>query len=243
MPKDTKMPRFRAGIISVGAVIMAVTIAVPVAAGVQSAQAPPTAPPTGPAAPPPSPADSPPSAPPVIEPPVHTFKDVASSDTHAEAIELLAALGWARGYSDGTYRPSVSVERGQMATFLARATSLPGSDGSSPFKDTAGSVHEPAIVAVAESGIASGYPDGSFRPQQSVTRGQMATFLARAFKLPRASTSSSFIDIRGNTHEAAIRAVEQAGVAGGYADGTFRPGAPVTRAQMATFLVRAAMTS
>jgi hypothetical protein len=237
------MPTFRAGIISAAAAIMAVTIAVPVAAGV-SASAPPTAPPADPAEPPPSPANGAPTAPPVVEPPpAETFTDVSPTNIHAEAIELMAALGWAQGYSDGTYRPTLAVERGQMATFLTRAIAIIGSDGPSPFSDTARSVHEPAIVAVAEAGIASGYPDGSFLPGNSVTRGQMATFLARAFALPAASTSSSFTDIAGNTHEAAILSVEQAGIAGGYSDGTFRPGASVTRAQMATFLVRAAMVS
>jgi hypothetical protein len=218
-----------------GALIVAAIFAAPVTAGAQMP------PPPDPGELPPPPDDGTPTDPGEPPPLVQTFSDVPSTDTHFVAIELMAALGWANGYSDGTYRPTVAVARGQMATFLTRALSLSLSNSPSPFSDTAGSVHERSIVAVADAGIALGYPDGSFGLWNSVTRGQMASFLARAFALPAAPTSSSFTDIAGNTHETAIRAVEQAGIAMGYSDGTFRPGSPVTRAQMATFLVRAAM--
>ena len=180
------------------------------------------------------------NTPPTTAPPAQqTFSDVAPSDTHYESIEEIAARAWAGGYSDGTYRPALPVQRAQMAAFLTRALSLTVSDSPSPFHDTAGSVHERSIVTVADAGIAKGYSDGSFRPSDSVTRGQMASFLVRAFELPPATSSSSFSDISGHAHESAISTVEEAGVAGGFSDGTFRPNAPVTRGQMASFLVGA----
>ncbi len=51
--------------------------------------------------------------------------------------------------------------------------------------------------------------------------------------------NDGWFDISGNIHEAAIEAIAAAGISGGFSDGTFRPNAPVTRGQMATFLVRA----
>jgi hypothetical protein len=74
------------------------------------------------------------------------------------------------------------VTRGQLATFLQRGLGLEACTPA-PFNDVAGSPHEPAICAVAARGIAQGSADGSFRPQEGVTRGQTARFLARALGL------------------------------------------------------------
>jgi dipeptidyl aminopeptidase/acylaminoacyl peptidase len=101
-----------------------------------------------------------------------------------------------------------------------------------------GHAHATGIGAVARAGITVGYPDGTFRPQSTVTRAQMATFLMRALDLPPGS--QSFTDVpEGHAHATGIGAVAAAGITVGYPDGTFRPQATVTRAQMATFLMRA----
>lgn len=106
------------------------------------------------------------------------------------------------------------------------------------YLDVAGSTHADAIVWVTERGIATGYDDGTFRPGATVTRGQMATLLTRALDLP--AGEHPFPDVvDGSAHAAGIAAVAQAGIATGFADGTFRAGDPVTRGQMASFLQRA----
>ena len=110
------------------------------------------------------------------------FRDVPSSATHAAAISAVAAAQIAGGFPDGTYRPEQPVTRGQMATFLRRATSLSAATGATPFTDVpADHVHAASIAAVYEAGIAAGVSSTSYRPNAPVTRGQMATFLARAF--------------------------------------------------------------
>lgn len=116
-------------------------------------------------------------------------------------------------------------------------TEPPGS-GSPEFSDIANSPHRASIEAVAAAGIASGFPDGMYRPNAEVTRGQMATFLARALSLS-SSEPSSFRDVSSSAHRDAIAALVNVGIAGGFPDGTFRPNAPVTRGQMATFVARA----
>lgn len=80
------------------------------------------------------------------------------------------------------YCPRVVVRRGQLATFLATALNLPPAP-SAGFTDTAGSVHADSIDRVAAAGITSGFGDRTYRPNQAVTRDQMATFLARALDL------------------------------------------------------------
>ena len=98
--------------------------------------------------------------------------------------------------------------------------------------------HAAGIDWVMSTGVASGYPDGTFRPDLEVSRAQMATFLAAALDLP--DGEHDFVDVAaGTTHEAAIAAIATAGITSGYPDNTFRPGSPVFRDQMATFLATA----
>ena len=156
---------------------------------------------------------------------------------------------------DGLERLSVTFEQRCGATVLggsiayragSGAQPVPGSPAPNPappraeprFSDIGASTHHGNILLVADHGIASGYSDGTYRPRLAVTRGQMAAFLARALELP-AATSAAFTDTAGSVHAAGIDAVAHAGIAGGYADGSYRPEAPVTRGQMATFLTRA----
>ena len=163
--------------------------------------------------------------------------DVPEDATHADAIEWIVEMEISTGYQDGSYRPALAVTRGQMATFLTRALDLP--DGEVSFSDVSDThTHAASIAALAEAGISVGYDDGTFRPEASVTRGHMATFLTRALELP--DGEATFSDV-GPDHEHAtgIRAIATAEIAEGYDDGTYRPGEPVTRGQMATFLWRA----
>jgi hypothetical protein len=163
------------------------------------------------------------------------YLDVAGN-THADAILWVTEQGIATGYADGTYRPSGTVTRGQMATVLTRAFDLPAGDGS--FADVvAGSAHADGIAAVAVAGITDGFVDGTFRPDDPVTRGQMASFLQRALDLD--AGGQTFTDVADNVHAEGITAVVEAGIATGFEDGTFRPDLPVTRGQMATLLVNA----
>lgn len=105
------------------------------------------------------------------------------------------------------------------------------------FTDIAGSVHAESVRALAHAGVVSGFPDGSYRPLGDVSRGQLATFLARARGLQPTGVAD-FADIGDSVHAASVRAVADAGIASGYADGRFGPHDPVMRAQMASFLAR-----
>lgn len=163
------------------------------------------------------------------------FPDTGGS-VHADAILAVAELGVTTGFADGTYRPALSVTRGQLASFLSRLLELED-PGGAVAPDAAGSVHEAAIRSVSSAGVAAGYPDGTFRPDALVTRGQLASFLGRALELPGVP-GPGFSDTAGNTHASAIDEVAGAGITTGYPDGTFRPESPVDRAQLASFVNR-----
>ena len=108
------------------------------------------------------------------------------------------------------------------------------------FWDDDGSAHEGMIEAIVSEGITAGCTaDGrNYCPSATVTRGQMASFLARALDLPPTDVDF-FSDDDGDTHEENINRVAAAGIASGRTDGTFGASDPVTRAQMATFLANA----
>ena len=112
-------------------------------------------------------------------------------------------------------------------------------EGFDAFTDVGGSVHAGAIEAIYDAGLTKGCSATRYCTSDSVTRGEMATFLARAGDLePRADTG--FPDVSSSsTHAGSIGAIVEAGISDGYADGSFRPRDPVTRAEMASFLVSA----
>lgn len=109
------------------------------------------------------------------------FSDDGASSHHS-SINALAAAGVTNGCRTGRYCPTSTVTRGELATFIMRALGLQLSSRDY-FSDDNGSVHEPAINAVAAAGISTGCTSGRFCPTQSVTREQMAGFLANALGL------------------------------------------------------------
>jgi hypothetical protein len=174
-----------------------------------------------------------------------TFCDDDGS-TFEPAIESIASEGITGGCNPplgDEYCPNDLVTRGQMAAFLARG--LPLSDaGDANFKDVAGTTFESPINQIAAAGIARGCnPPANDRycPDDPVTRGEMAAFLARALGLPDAG-SANFKDVAGTTFESPINQIAAAGITKGCnppANDRYCPDDPVTRGQMAAFLARA----
>jgi hypothetical protein len=163
------------------------------------------------------------------------FRDDDGS-VHEDDIIALAAAGITTGCGVEMYCPGTLVTRGQMATFLSRAMSFPASSIDF-FSDDNASVHEPDIDALAAAVEISGCGPGRYCPDDALTRGQMATLLVRVLGLPPASRDY-FSDDAGSPHESDINALAAAGITNGCAPGSYCPNGAVTRAQMATFLVR-----
>ena len=106
------------------------------------------------------------------------------------------------------------------------------------FSDDNGNFHEANIELIAAAGITLGTGPTTFEPSRAITRGEMAAFLNRAFNLP-ATTQDFFTDDETSIFEADINAVAAAGITLGTSPGSFSPGVPVAREQMAAFIVRA----
>ena len=175
------------------------------------------------------------------------FGDVDPGSVHASSIEALFASGVTVGCATEPLRfcPNRSVTRAQMATFLARALGLEVPEVSAGFGDVdPGSVHASSIEALFASGVTVGCATEPLRfcPNRSVTRAQMATFLARALGLEVPEVSAGFGDVDpGSVHASSIEALFASGVTLGCSQEPLRfcPNDAVTRAQMASFLIRA----
>lgn len=112
--------------------------------------------------------------------------------------------------------------------------------GNYPFKDIANSGYRDSIVEAYYLGLVNGFNDGTFRPNQVVTRAQFITMLWRAAGEPVVAGTLKFADSSkiAKDYKAAVIWGVSKGIIEGYTDNTFRPTANITRAQMATFMYR-----
>ncbi|MFT4188429.1 MAG: S-layer homology domain-containing protein [Aeromicrobium sp.] len=177
--------------------------------------------------------------------PACVFSDVTSGHVFQTEICWLAASGVTTGYSDGTFRPSQSVLREQVAAFLYRfmngGANPSTSDPVATFSDVASShVFTRHIRWLTDEEITTGYSDNTFRPSQPVRREQVAAFLYRLAGSPTFSVTSCGLTDVPSSHVFAkeICWLKSTGITTGYSDNTFRPSQPVLREQIAAFLYR-----
>ena len=150
-------------------------------------------------------------------------------------------LAFLSGYANGTFEPDRNMTRAEVTTMFARLlTEQMAADQtySNTFSDVAKS-HWAAnyIGYMQQFGIITGYADGSFRPDASVTRAEFAAIASRFETLTEGT--KSFSDVP-SSHWAAkyINFAATRGWVNGYADGTFRPNNSITRAEVAAVTCR-----
>lgn len=142
----------------------------------------------------------------------------------------------------------VNVDDAGIYTVFAvdkKAGETPAEPKPVSFTDTAGHWAEGMIRQAVTNGIVTGYPDGSFKPDHVVTRAEFAVMLAGTMKLAQEGGALTFADRSeiGAWAEKAVAQAVQAGIVQGYDDGTFRPNAQITRAEMAVMIANAQGTA
>ena len=190
--------------------------------------------------------------------------DVDDGSWAAASIDSCLAAGIVSGYPDGTYHPEYPVTRDQMAVYISRA--LAGGDANVPeFTETPSfpDVDEQHwaldyVEYAVDQNVVAGYDDGTYHPDEEVTRAQMAVYVARAMVAPSGEAGLAdyvpadprdFPDVPptgygddGTEPYWAYTHVEycvENGVVQGYQDGLYHPDEVVTRAQMAVYVARA----
>lgn len=185
------------------------------------------------------------------------FSDVPEAAYYAEAVHWAVEAGVTTGTGPDTFSPEEICTRAQVVTFLWRAAGSPGAPSSGDnelpvaaeepgvFADVSADAYYAAAVGWAvERRITTGTDEKHFSPEAPCTRAQVVTFLWRAAENPaveNASPRNAFLDVpKGAYYTAAVRWAVSAGVTQGTGNTSFSPDAPCTRAQVVTFLHRAA---
>lgn len=168
------------------------------------------------------------------------YSDVTETDWFLPALHQLQLASIISGYPDGTFRPQQNVTRAELAAMLGRVLQLDNTQRETVFPDVEASLYASGFIQSAfEKQLINGYPDGTFQPQRTVTREEVAVFLARAFPLEK-QTTTQFPDVDPNHYTyQSIQLVLGEEIAQGYPSGHFKPKQAVTRAELVTLLSRA----
>ena len=171
------------------------------------------------------------------------FTDVAEGAYYADAVAWAIQNKVTSGVSATTFAPNASCTRGQMVTFLWKAAGSPEPKSlTTAFTDVkGGAYYEKAVAWAVENKVTTGTSATTFSPDATVTRGQSVTFLWKANNSPAAEGTSAFTDVAAGVYYApAVAWAVEKGVTSGMSATTFSPNSNCTRAQIVTFLYRAA---
>jgi hypothetical protein len=164
------------------------------------------------------------------------FTDVLTTDWFHDYVQFLYCRGVISGYADHTFRPYNNTIRGQMTKIVVLAFNYPLHIPTTPtFTDVPRTdTFFAYIETAAYYHIVSGYADGSFRPYNNVTRGQLSkiTVIGAAWSMIDPSVPTFHDVARGSAFYQYVETAYCHQIIDGYNDGTFRPDLFATRAQI-----------
>ena len=171
-----------------------------------------------------------------------SFADVDRNAYYYDAVRWAAENDVTGGTGEGKFSPNAACTRAQIVTFLWRAAGSPKAKDASGFSDVAQDAYYAKAVAWAvENGITGGTGEGEFSPNKTCTRAQAVSFLHRAADRPEAGAAAAFTDVAQDAYYAqAVAWAAENDITGGVGGGLFGANAECTRAQIVTFLYRAA---
>ena len=178
---------------------------------------------------------------------VNPFTDVAETDWFYDVVLQLAKDGIVNGMTETTFEPQGTLTRAEFATMLYRIAGTPAAEAESTYSDVkTGDWYYNAVVWATEAGVVNGMGDGTFAPNDNITRQEMATMLYRLAKAEKVEEDklASFPDAASVADWAkdAMNWAVASGLINGVkaADGTVTLDAQsgATRAQIATLLMR-----
>ena len=109
-----------------------------------------------------------------------SFSDVQPGNWFYNAVAIAVAAGYCSGYEDGTFKPSATITRAEAAVMIANAAGLEqDATGAAGFTDSIPAWAQGSVGAVVNAGFMSGYPDGTFAANQSITRAEAVSSLNR----------------------------------------------------------------
>ncbi|WP_239618169.1 S-layer homology domain-containing protein [Cohnella mopanensis] len=172
-----------------------------------------------------------------------TFPDL-SKHWSKESAERLAAKGIVEGRGNGNFDPESTITRAEVSALLVRALGLIDSTDVSPFRDIKGEWYSSPVATAYHAGLIKGNDNGNFRPNDGVTREELAVMLYRAalytgseLKPGTAVTSANLNSVSPWANDA-VRFSLQYGILTGDKLDELNPGGKATRAETAQMLLR-----
>lgn len=175
----------------------------------------------------------------ILDIPSPTLETTNPVPSNPSTVSQNVYQAYIQGYSDQTFRPNQKVTRAEMASMLSRVMTHSTTEQKTiMYSDVPSSLwaHK-AIQDVQINGLMNGLPDGTFKPNQAITRAEMATIISRWQKLSGTGTSNA-TDIQNSWAVSDIKRVTQAGFMQGLTPSVFKPNQPLTRAEAVTTLNR-----
>ncbi|AIQ46358.1 hypothetical protein R70723_11080 [Paenibacillus sp. FSL R7-0273] len=142
------------------------------------------------------------------------------------------------GYTDGTFKPSAAITRYELIASLAPLLDMENVNVGNLFTDVTAE-HDKLTAFFASAGIIQGYPDGGFGGTKGLTRAEFAKIMTTVLNLDvTAAGLTKQSDLKGHWSEQYVNALSKAGYVQGFPDGTFKPNAPITRAEAVVMINR-----
>ena len=184
---------------------------------------------------------------------VETKKNDETPDTTLPIVGGILASGWLNmedhysyivGYPDGTVQPNGKITRAEVATIFFRLLSDDTREAfwssTNSYSDvTADKWYNNAVSTLSRLGVISGYPDGTFRPDASITRAEFAKIAVSFCKYGSTTYSGCFSDVKASDwFSTCVETARNSNLIAGYPDGTFQPNNAITRAEACTIVNR-----
>ena len=168
--------------------------------------------------------------------------------TEAPVINTEYTKPYASGYDDGSFLPNNNITRGELAAMIARLSygdDLPDGMYQASFPDVDSDAWFNKYIGYLEDkDVLSGYEDGTFRPMDTITRGEISAVIARAQRYDLISYNNIFTDVTENDWaKDYIETLADKNIVSGYEDGTFGPYSPLTRAEAVAIINRVLVES
>jgi len=170
-----------------------------------------------------------------------SFPDV--NDRNQKEVDYLISKEVINGFPDGSFKPNQAITRADAVAMIGRALEFNKDQKATSFPDVAKKHYASGYIAQAvNQGIIQGHDNGTFKPNEHLSRGQMSLIIDRAFPglVSKKQMKVDFYDIESRNFEYdSIRKIASSGISNGYPDGTFQLKNDVTRMEMVLFLSRA----
>lgn len=174
-----------------------------------------------------------------------SFADIKAADWYVDAVQYVCDKGMMNGVTENTFSPNTPTNRGMLVTILYRLEGEPDASAAGFSDVDGGQYYAKAVAWASQNGLVNGFEDGTFRPDEPVTREQIATILYRYAAFQGRDVTAK-ADLSGFSDEAQVGGYAREPMAWAKAEGLItgtdwnglHPGGYATRAETAAILMR-----